>query len=389
MTSSYNEFDFTIEPETPSPDGDIDAGDIDWDTDNDSAASESDDAAFDLGFDFDIADVPDRSGLGALVNSSFVAHQKLPVLDLVLDRAARRMSTSLRQLTDENAEVALDDVTTIRFGDFLHGPESQIVIGVLRVDGLGGYGLLVAETELVLTIVDLLLGGRRGAMGWVEEGRAFTAIELGLAQRLLATMIGEIQTAFKPVVDARFHLERMETNRRFAAIVQEANACVMAKFRVRMGDIRSRASLILPQAILDGVRDILARDFIGEAGVSDGETSGRWRAGLEANLNRGDATVRAVLGERMMTIGDLSRLAVGDSLDFEALPNRLARVSVGDCVLGFGRVGRLGDRLAVRLGGPVSGGSNARDAAVPAPAISNSGHAAAHGPDRREEAVDQ
>ena len=187
-------------------------------------------------------------------------------------------------------------------------------------------------------------------MAWVEDGRAFTAIELGLAQRLLATMIGEIESAFEPVVSARFHLERMETNRRFASIVQEASACVMAKFRVRMGDIRSRASLILPQAVLDSVRDVLARDFVGDAGAEAGDNRSRWRENLEERLNRGDAVIKAVLGERVMTIGDLSKLAVGDQLDFQTLPQRVARISVGDCVLGFGRVGRLGDRLAVRLG---------------------------------------
>lgn len=389
MTSSFNNMNYAIEPETPAPGGDLEADDIGWDDASDDPGSEPVSAGgiddFDLGFDFNDAETPDRSGLGALVNSSFVAHQKLPVLDLILDRATRRMSTSLRHLTDENAEVTLDDVTTIRFSEFLDNADTQSLFGVLRSDGLGGYGLLVAETDLVLTIVDLLLGGRRGAMAWAQEGRAFTAIELGLAERLMSTIIGDIDQAFQPVIETGFHLERIETARRFASITQEASACIIAKFRIRLGGLQARAALILPHAVLDEVRDLLARDFVGEAGFGPGlmradaatdsparsaghaghaghagtfdrarmaisAQSPAWQARLQAGVHRGAVTVRAVLAERIMTIGDLSSLAVGDRLDFSTLPQRLARLSVGGCDIAYGRVGRLGDRLAVRIG---------------------------------------
>ena len=60
-----------------------------------------------LGFDFNAEDGVDRSGLWALINSAVVSHRRMPMLDVIFERAARRMSSSLRQLINENVEVSL------------------------------------------------------------------------------------------------------------------------------------------------------------------------------------------------------------------------------------------------------------------------------------------
>ena len=147
-----------------------------------------------LGFDLGAEEGQDRSGLKALINSAFVSHRRLPMLDVIFDRTARLMSTSLRQLTNENIEVTLDNVSSTRFGDFISAQSGAGVIGVIHSKTLDGYAILAADGPLVHGVVDLLLGGRRGASAGLD-GRSLTAIELGLATRMLSLLVEDFDEA--------------------------------------------------------------------------------------------------------------------------------------------------------------------------------------------------
>src|SRR6202789_4520709 len=62
----------------------------------------------------------DHSGIMALINSALVNYERLPMLEVVFDRLVRMMSTSLRNFTSDNVEVSLDQITSVRFGDYLN-----------------------------------------------------------------------------------------------------------------------------------------------------------------------------------------------------------------------------------------------------------------------------
>ncbi|MDP7549265.1 MAG: flagellar motor switch protein FliM, partial [Alphaproteobacteria bacterium] len=73
-----------------------------------------------LGFDADGDDDGQRLGIRAIINSALVSYERLPMLEVVFDRLVRMMSTSLRNFTSDNVEVSLDNITSIRFGDYLN-----------------------------------------------------------------------------------------------------------------------------------------------------------------------------------------------------------------------------------------------------------------------------
>ncbi len=296
-----------------------------------------------LGFDLGAEEGQDRSGLKALINSALVSHQRLPMLDIVFDRTARRMSTSLRQLTNENVEVTLDNVSSTRFGDFIQSQSQTGVIGVIHSKGLDGYALLAVDGGLVHCVVDLLLGGRRGASGL--DQRSLTAIELGLANRMLATMVRDFDQAFAPVTEAQFALDRIETTPRFAAIAQDASVCALAKFKVRIDDFTGKAVILAPHATIEPCRDMLLRDFIGESGAADE----LWKQRLGKGVTHAGIELQAVLASRMMTIRDLGDLAPGKTLTFTAGGGASVELCSALTAVAKGRVGRLGDIIAVKI----------------------------------------
>lgn len=300
-----------------------------------------------LGFDLSAEEGEDRSGLKALINSALVSHRRLPMLDVVFDRMARQMTTSMRHMTDENVEATLDDTSSTRFGDFLHSLATPSVIGVLKSERLDNYCLVAVDMQLVYSFVDLLLGGRRGGGVLAFEDRDFTQIELGLIQRVMSLMAEDLTEAFKPVADVTFSLERIETTPRFAAIAQEASVCTLAKFRIDMEDRGGRAAILAPHATLEPIYKILLRDFIGDA--RGGEDV--WRDHLAAEIAAAKLDLKVVLAEKEITIEELAGLEPGATIRFPASATKTAEIRAGDAVVAQGAVGRSGETVAIRLAG--------------------------------------
>ncbi len=115
-----------------------------------------------LGFDDNGNGPGENSGVLALINSAMVNYERLPMLDIVFDRLVRLMSTSLRNLTSDNVEVSLDQVSTVRFGDYMNSIPLPAMLSVFKAEEWDNNGLLVTDSALIYSVVDVLLGGRKG-----------------------------------------------------------------------------------------------------------------------------------------------------------------------------------------------------------------------------------
>src|SRR5580658_9462889 len=142
-----------------------------------------------LGFDDGQGSMNDGSGIAAIVNSALVSYERLPMLEVVFDRLVRMMSTSLRNFTSDNVEVSLDNITSIRFGDYLNSIPLPAILAVFRAEELDNYGLFTVDSNLIYSIVDVLLGGRRGSSAMRIEGRPYTTIERTLVQRMIEVIL--------------------------------------------------------------------------------------------------------------------------------------------------------------------------------------------------------
>src|SRR5512138_3431141 len=210
------------------------------------------------------AEEGDESGIQAIINSALVSYERLPMLEIVFDRLVRMLSTSLRNFTSDNVEVSLDNITAIRFGDYLNSIPLPAMLGVFKAEEWDNFGLLMVDSSLTYSIVDVLLGGRRGTAAMRIEGRPYTTIERNLVERLIGVVLNDLTSTFDPLSPVTFRFERLETNPRFAAIARPANAAVLARLRVDMEDRGGRLELLLPYATLEPVRELLLQMFMGE-----------------------------------------------------------------------------------------------------------------------------
>src|SRR6202161_3915138 len=199
-----------------------------------------------LGFDKGPADGEARTGMQKIISSGLVSYERLPMLEIVFDRLVRIMSTSLRNFTSDNVEVGIDNILSLRFGDYLNSIPLPAMLAVFKAEEWDNYGLMVVDSAMIYSIVDVLFGGRRGTAAMRIEGRPYTTIERNLVERMVHVVLADLSSAFDPLSPVTFRFDRLETNPRFATIGRPANAAVLAKLRVDMEDRGGRIEILIP-----------------------------------------------------------------------------------------------------------------------------------------------
>ena len=303
-----------------------------------------------LGFDDDQEEISDSSGIQAILNSHLVSYERLPMLEVVFDRLVRMMSTSLRNFTSDNVEVSLDNIASLRFGDYLDSIPLPVMLGVFKAEEWDNFGLVSVDSSLVYSTIDVLLGGRRGTAAMRIEGRPYTTIERNLVERMVHVVLADLSAAFDPLSPVTFRFERLETNPRFATISRPSNAAIIVKLRIDMEDRGGRLELLIPYATLEPVRELLLQMFMGEKFGRDSI----WETHLAAELWKTDIDLTAVLDNQIMSLGDVFDPKVGSQLPLNATPVSTIEVRCGDIPMFSGKMGRKGDGIAVRINDRIS-----------------------------------
>ncbi|GEP08356.1 flagellar motor switch protein FliM [Methylobacterium gnaphalii] len=302
-----------------------------------------------LGFSLRELSASGAGGVRAIVDSGVVQYERLPMLEIVFDRMIRLLSTSLRNFFQDNVEVSLDGITSVRFGDYLNAIPLPTLLGVFKADTWENSGLVTVEQTLAYSTLDLLLGGKRGGSATRLDGRPFTTIEMSLVRRLVEIILTDLEASFQPLSPVRFSIDRIETNPRFATITRPANAAILINLKLDMDGRGGGLQILFPYATIEPIRELLMQSFMGEKLGRDHV----WESHLATEIWQADVGMEAVLHEMTMPLRKVMALKVGDTIMFEQKASDLITVRCGDWALTQGRIGRIDDNIAVQVARPL------------------------------------
>ncbi len=296
---------------------------------------------------FSEEDVPQKNGVQAILNSNMVSYERLPMLEIVFDRLIRLMATSLRNFTQDNVEISLDSIESMRFGEYIDSLTLPTLLSVFKAEEWDNYGLMSLDSSLIYSMVDVLLGGRRGTAAMRLEGRPYTTIELNIVKDIIQLILSDLSTAFDPITSVGFIFDRLETNPRFATITRMSNAVIVAHLRIDMEDRGGRIDLMIPYATLEPIRELLLQMFMGERFGRDTI----WENHLMSQLWDTDVEVKAVLKETEARLSDISGWHKGSFLPLDMPPQDPVEIVCGDVPLFSGTMGRKDEHVVIRIDG--------------------------------------
>ena len=303
-----------------------------------------------LGFDPNAGGVAELTGVQALINSALVSYERLPMLEIVFDRLVRLATTSLRNFTSDNVEVALDSISSVRFGDYLNSIPLPAILSVIKAEEWDNFGLLTVDSSLIYSMIDVLLGGRRVGGAIRIEGRPYTTIEMALARRMIEVILDDTHRAFEPVTDVNFKIERLETNPRFAAISRPANAAILIELRIEMDDRGGKIEILLPYATIEPIREQLLQMYMGEKFGRDPI----WEGHLATEIYAADVELDAILHEIDLPLSRILSLEPGETVMFERSPADPVKLRCGGVEITEAVMGHIGNHVSVRVARPLN-----------------------------------
>ncbi|ACA17619.1 flagellar motor switch protein FliM [Methylobacterium sp. 4-46] len=284
-------------------------------------------------------DVRDR-----LLDASGLSPDRLPMLNVIFDRLATACADNLKHLAVSPIFYSLMSVESGLFGDLLEPYEANAVVGIFYSPQWDGHLLVGLDRDFVFTMVEVLLGAD-GSEPPVEEARNFSSIELRIAQMTFEQIGKALEAAFALVSVATLKLERTETRMDFAIIGRRSNKAVAAKFLLQALNRGGEMFLIIPQAVLNPMRQSLSKVLTGESTSRDP----RWEKQISTEVRKTEVTLRAVLEERTLTLGEIADLKVGQVLTLDATPRSRVKLQGNDQALFWCQVGQANGAYVLRV----------------------------------------
>ncbi|MEI7669346.1 MAG: flagellar motor switch protein FliM [Pseudomonadota bacterium] len=304
----------------------------------------------DLLLGFDPKDEKDKnSGIFAILDKALSGFEKMPMLEVVFDRLVRMLASSLRNFTSETVELNLISISSLRFDDYLNSIPLPALLVVFRAVEWENLAILTVDSSLIYSTVDVLLGGRRSARPIRIEGRPYTTIEQDIVRRMSEIILSDLSTAFDPISPVTFQFERIETTPRFATITRPNNPALLVRLRVDMEDRGGGIEILFPHTTLEPIRELLLQIFMGEKFGQDI----MWERHFSKEVRQTEIELEVVLDEKKITLGDVMKFQVGNTLLLERSPDDDVMIRSNGVTITTGKAGRMGDNIAVSISEPI------------------------------------
>lgn len=271
-----------------------------------------------------------------------IVRGRMPTLEIVNERFARHMRISLFNMMRRSAEVSINGIQMIKFGEYIHTLFVPTSLNMVRFRPLKGTGLITMEARLVFILVDNFFGGD-GRYHAKIEGREFTPTERRIIQMLLKLIFEDYKEAWAPVMDVSFEYLDSEVNPAMANIVSPTEVVVISSFHIELDGGGGDFHVSLPYSMLEPIRELL------DAGVqSDKEdTDLRWSKALRDEI----LDVAVSLSTHMMDL-ELSLQKVMDFKEGDIIPIDMPEhitVLIEDLPTFRAKLGRSRDNLALKI----------------------------------------
>jgi flagellar motor switch protein FliM len=239
----------------------------------------------------------------------------------------QKLSTQVRALVDGRC-LSRDRVP---FDEFVFSSNGFQGTFVIRLEGWPSRLLLIASHELLIPILDRLLGGSGAGMGGADCQRGLTDLELRLATRVGELAVRSLQETADPNRPWNLSVDSVECELRLGPIVPQECVVAVHAFEILVGEARGTLRLCLPLDMQNAL-----------AGISPSETPGVPLPGERSRLV-------VSLGGTRLAARDLLDLAIGDTIVTMHSCQALWDVEV-DCQLRYqGTPGVVDGHKAIRI----------------------------------------
>ncbi len=239
-------------------------------------------------------------------NQMRIVRGRMPTLEMINERFARRFRTGLYNLLRRAPEISVTPVEMKKFGEYVHTLHVPTSLNLVKINPLRGTALVVLDPKLVFTLVDNFFGGS-GRVTKIE-GRDFTATEQRIIHMLLRNAFADLREAWSSVAAIEIEYVQSEINPHFANIVSPSEIVVITSFHIELDGGGGDLHVTMPYAMIEPLRDVLDSGMQSDRAEHDE----RWLHTLREEIDDAEIEISTLLGRASLTLAELVNLKPGD-----------------------------------------------------------------------------
>ena len=248
---------------------------------------------------------------------------RMPTLEIIHDRFVRLFRLTLSNTLRRVVDISVRSTELIKFGEFIKTLDVPTSMNLFRMTPLRGYSMMVFETRLVFSLIEMFFGGGVEVEA-KTEGRDFTEIESRMIKRVIISGLEDLQTSWRPVFPVQINYSRTEVNPQFVSIVPHSEIVIVVTFDVEIGRAPMAITICVPYSMIEPIRTRLNAGFQSEQDEKDNTWSNRFKQ----NLQNVDVELVAKLGEMNISVRDFLNLQKDDVLYLEHETNNPISIEV-------------------------------------------------------------
>lgn len=264
-------------------------------------------------------------------------------------RALPAIRESLNEQVSYPIEIELEQVTLGRMAE-ARRPEADNDALVIAASATSPDALmLIADAQAIALLVSALFGGDPD-MKVSPILRPLTMIELELASVVFEATAKALNGSGVRALSIKFPMPPAVSGQELKKLVIRDGPSVRMTFRLIAPSGEGSFTVMMPQRVL------LLHRGEGLAGGDDNAQQERWSARFSEEVMRSAVRLEATVPLSRMTLGELSRLFVGQVIEMPEEAPSQARLSASRTPLFTCEFGKLGQNFTVRLTEPVDQG---------------------------------
>src|SRR4051794_33187508 len=269
-------------------------------------------------------------------------------LKRALETFCRTASTRLAAELRMSLELEVISVNQLTWSNAHAQVPARSVACTVDVAPLGTRLLLSTEMNLVLSAIELLLGGSGTT---VPRERRLTDIDWALARHFLDRVLAQLSVVFADLAELELSANALDMHVDTAQTAPVSEPTLAFTIEARMDRESATIALLVPHAAIAPVIDRLTAREEGDA-VGDAHTADAVRSAV----GRVEMTVRAEVASVELPIEEVLALRPGDVLRLDGRADAGVTLYAGDVPVHRGMPGRSAGRRAVQITQRLEGG---------------------------------
>ena len=274
--------------------------------------------------------------------------ERIKMLNSIFEGYARVINSRINALLHTTCEIEVESIEEQRYNEFSNALTESDVLALAKIDQEQLQEespiLVHLDTEIVLTMVDRMMGGDGAPDSNLATDYKMTDLELNMYEDIIGSLIELLGGSWENYIGLKFEYVRTEVNPTLVQLIGFDETVILVGLDIKFPNCSGRMSLVLPGVMLTNIFAEIGKSTARHVTGEDKSDE------IFGSLRESDLEIVAELARTRLLLSDLYHLNVGDVVDIKQPKDSPIFLNIDGRRCFDGRMGVHNKQKAVKIG---------------------------------------